>query len=178
MNQNYKTDAEFEDFLASINGLENGYRIGEKPILSRGYFSVGNGWLGIIQRLIETLISLGWNKQITQVKQKFGGLCFYTNELPEGTIHFIIEADKDSRTTCEICGEPGETVNKKGWYYTLCENHSVLNDVVEVDGEMYAPSLFSKIKNGDLYYDAFHHKIKKCDTDGFFNSWCVKVVKY
>ena len=124
------------------------------------------------------MISLGWNKQITQVKEKFGGLCFYTNELPEGSIYFIIEADKESRTVCEICGEPGETVNKKGWYYTLCENHSVLNDAVEVDGEMYAPSLFSKIKNGDLYYDAFYHEIKKCDTDGVFNPWCVKVVKY
>ena len=178
MNQNYKTDAEFEDFLASIGGVENGYRIGEKPILSRGYFSVGNGWLGIIQRLIERLVSLGWDKQITQVKEKFGGLCFYTNELPEGSIYFIVEADKESRTVCEICGEPGKTVNKKGWYYTLCENHSVLNDAVEVDGEMYAPSLFSKIKNGDLYYDAFYHEIKKCDTDGFFNPWCVKVVKY
>ena len=178
MNPNYKTDIEFEEFLKSIGGLENGYRVGEKPILSRGYFSVGNGWLGIIQRLIETLISLGLNKQITQVKEKFCGLCFYTNELPEGSIYFIIEADKESRTVCEICVEPGETVNKKGWYYTLCENHSVLNDVVEVDGEMYAPSLFSKIKNGDLYYDAFHHEIKKCDTDGFFNPWCVKVVKY
>jgi hypothetical protein len=178
MNPNYKTDIEFEEFLKSIGGLENGYRIGEKPITNRGYFSVGNGWLGVTQRLIETLISLGWNKQITQVKQKFGGLCFYTNELPEGAIYFIIDADKESRTVCEICGEPGETVNKKGWYYTLCENHSVLNDVVEVDGEMYAPSLFSKIKNGDLYYDAFHHEIKKCNTDGFFNPWCVKVVKY
>ena len=178
MNQNYKTDAEFEEFLKSINGLENGYRIGEKPITNRGYFSVGNGWLGVIQRLIETLISLGWNKQITQAKQKFGGLCFYTNELPESSIYFIIDADKESRTICEICGEPGKTVNKKGWYYTLCENHSVLNDVVEVDGEMYAPSLFSKIKNGDLYYDSFHHEIKKCNTDGFFNPWCVRVDKY
>jgi len=178
MNQNYKTDIEFEEFLKSIDGLENGYRIGEQPILKRGYFSIGNGWLGLTQRLIEDLIKLGWNKETTQVKQKFGSLCFYTNDLPEDGIKTILEYTKESTTTCEICGESGTIVNKKGWYYTLCENHSVLNDVVEVDGEMYATSLFSKILKGDLYYDAFYHEIKQCQVDNFFNPWCVKVVKY
>jgi len=61
MNQNYKTDNEFEEFLESIGGLQNGNKVGDKPILSRDYFSVNNGWLGIIQSLIEVLIKLGWN---------------------------------------------------------------------------------------------------------------------
>ena len=178
MNQNYKTDAEFEDFLTSIGGLENGYRIGEKPITSRGYFSVGNGWLGIIENLIKDLIKLGWNKQIIQVKEKFGTLRFYTNELPEKGFEVISEYTNESSITCELCGEEGKLVNKKGWHTTLCQVHSDLNDVIEMDGEMYKPSMFGKIKNGDLYYDAYYHEIKKCDTDNFFNPWCIKVIKY
>jgi hypothetical protein len=178
MNQNYKTDNEFEEFLESIGGLQNGNKVGDKPILSRDYFSVNNGWLGIIQSLIEVLIKLGWNKEIIQVKEKFGGLRFYVNNLPDNAIFFITESEKKSYNTCEVCGELAEQHKIKGWINTLCENHSVLNDVVEVEGERYAPLLFSKIKNGDLYYDTFNHKIKKCDTDVGFNSWFVKVIKY
>lgn len=178
MNQNYKTDTEFEEFLESIGGLQNGNKVGDKPILSRDYFSVGNGWLGIIQSLIEVLIKLGWNKEIIQVKEKFGGLRFYVNNLPDNAIFFITESEKKSYNSCEVCGELAEQHKIKGWINTLCENHSVLNDVVEVESERYAPLLFSKIKNGDLYYDTFHHEIKKCDTDWVFNPWCIKVVKY
>ena len=123
MNPNYKTDIEFEEFLKSIGGLENGYRVGEKPILSRGYFSVGNGWLGIIQRLIETLISLGWNKQITQVKEKFGGLRFYINEGSNEIYERIVKAEKDSHEICETCGEKGNMRTDIGWYRTLCNKH-------------------------------------------------------
>jgi hypothetical protein len=103
---------------------------------------------------------------------------FYTNELPEKGFELLSEYIKESSITCEICGEEGKTVNRKGWYTTLCQTHSDLNDVIEIGGEMYKPSLFSKIKNGDLYYDAFYHEIKTCDTDNFFNPWCIKVIKY
>ena len=123
MNQNYKTDTEFEEFLKSINGLENGYRIGEHPILNRGYFSIGNGWLGLTQRLIEDLIKLGWNKETIQVKEKFGTLCFYTNKLPENGIKTIIGYTNESVTICEICGESGQQHKINNWIYTLCETH-------------------------------------------------------
>jgi hypothetical protein len=56
---------------------------------------VGNGWLGIIQRLFETLIKLGWNREVLQIKEKFGGLRIYLNDVPENYYHFIEQAEKD-----------------------------------------------------------------------------------
>lgn len=35
------------------------------------------GWGGIINSLIEDLFNLGWNGQLYQIKEKFGGLRFY-----------------------------------------------------------------------------------------------------
>jgi hypothetical protein len=88
-----------------------------------------------------------------------------------GVVNKIVE-------TPRFAAEVYETVNAVE-VVELDENVMLsTSDVVEVDGEMYSPSLFSKIKNGDIYYDAFYHEIKKCDTDNFFNPWCVKVVKY
>src|ERR1041385_1882792 len=46
--------------------------------------------------------------EVVQVKQKFGGLRFYTNNCP-GSIHDVISfAEQLSYTICEDCGAPGE----------------------------------------------------------------------
>lgn len=177
MNQNYKTDAEFEEFLASIGGLENGYRIGEKPILNRKSFSVGNGWLGILENTIKELIKLGWDKQIIQVKEKFGGLRFYVSNLPEKGINIIIEAEKESYETCEVCGEPGKQHLIKGWYHTLCEEHRNEKLYVEYEGRTYLTKLDKPILKGDYYYNAKTHEVLICDSDNFFDPWSLKVIE-
>ena len=50
---NYRTDAEFEDFLANIGGLVRVYNPDKGPIIKRNQFGVGNGWLGILERLFQ-----------------------------------------------------------------------------------------------------------------------------
>jgi len=177
MNQNYKTDAEFENFLLSIGGLKNGYMIEDKPILSRGYFSVSNGWLGIVQSLIEVLIKLGWNKEIIQVKEKFGGLRFYVNNLPDNAIFFITDSEKKSYNTCEVCGEPGEQHKIKGWINTLCYEHTDNKLYVEYEGKTYLKKLIEPILKGDYYYNAITHEVLFCNTDKFFDPWSLKVVE-
>lgn len=122
-NNNYMTDDEFNAFLESIGGLENGWYTDRDPIKARGFFSVDNGWLGIIQRLIVDLIELGWNKQICQVKEKFGGLRFYTNETSDDMWNRIRLAEDASYITCEKCGELGE-LRGGGWMATLCDEHA------------------------------------------------------
>ena len=122
-NNNYMTDEEFSAFLESIGGLENGWYTGRDPIKARGFFSVDNGWLGIVQRLIVDLIELGWNKQICQVKEKFGGLRFYTNECSDDMWNRIRLAEDASYLTCEKCGELGE-LRGGGWMATLCDEHA------------------------------------------------------
>jgi hypothetical protein len=122
-NNNYMTDEEFSAFLESIGGLENGWYTDRDPIKARGFFAVDNGWLGIVQRLIVDLIELGWNKQICQVKEKFGGLRFYTNECSDDMWNRIRLAEDASYLTCEKCGELGE-LRGGGWMATLCDEHA------------------------------------------------------
>lgn len=60
--------------------------------------------------------------QAEQVKEKFGGLRFYTNYGDDKVYEFIGKAEKRSYETCEICGEPGKP-SGWGWITTLCPKH-------------------------------------------------------
>lgn len=111
---------DFEKFLESIGGLENGYFTDRPPIVSG--FGIGEGWLPLVKKLIEDLIAIGWDKQICQVKEKFGGLRFYTNALPEGGHELVRAAENASYTICETCGQPGEQ-RALHWVLTLCDKH-------------------------------------------------------
>lgn len=122
-NHNYLEDGEFNNFLESIGGLENGFYTDREPIKDAGFFCIGNGWLGMVKSLIEDLIKLGWDKQICQVKEKFGGLRFYINSGSDEIHKRIIEAERKSHEVCEKCGEPGKSISG-GWIVTLCEFHA------------------------------------------------------
>jgi hypothetical protein len=110
-------------YLESIGGLENGWRPDRPQIKDSCSFDCNEGWYPLIQRLIEDLIELGWDKQIIQVKEKFGGLRFYINTGSDEVHKRIIEAEHESYTICEDCGEPGELRKDLGWYFTLCDAH-------------------------------------------------------
>ena len=114
---------EMNKFLESIGGLQNGWRLDSDPIIDCGFFSIGKGWYQIVKDLIEDLIELGWDKQVVQVKEKFGGLRFYINDGSREIHDRISEAEKLSHETCEICGEQGEMRTDIGWYSTLCKKH-------------------------------------------------------
>jgi hypothetical protein len=122
-NHNHLEDGEFNNFLESIGGLENGFYTDKEPIKNTGFFCIGNGWLGVVRSLIEDLIELGWDKQICQVKEKFGGLRFYINSGSDEIYKKIFEAEMKSNEICEKCGEPGKSI-KGGWIVTLCEFHA------------------------------------------------------
>ena len=72
-------DNEMNEYLESIGGLENGFYPDKDPIKDSGFFECGNGWYPLIKDLITDLIELGWDKQVCQVKEKFGALRFYIN---------------------------------------------------------------------------------------------------
>lgn len=177
MNENYKTDVEFEDFLKKIGGLQRSHRKEKGLILTRNEFNIGNGWLGIIQRLFETLIKLGWDKTIINVKEKFGGMSIFLDNLPKNATYFIIEAEKETYTVCKVCGEPGEQHKIGGWIHTLCDKHRDERLYVESDGKVYLKKLMDPILNGDTYFNAFTNTIETCDKDNFFDPWSLKVVE-
>jgi hypothetical protein len=117
------TKEEMNGFLESIGGLENGFYTDRDPIKDSGFFSVGVGWYPVIKDLITDLIELGWDKQICQVKEKFGGLRFYINAGSDEIFKRIHLAENQSYEICETCGEKGEMKTDLGWYSTLCNKH-------------------------------------------------------
>jgi hypothetical protein len=58
----------------------------------------------------------------SQVKEKFGGLRFYTNGYTDVINGMIRMAESMSYRTCEVCGSPGRS-NHYGWISTLCDTH-------------------------------------------------------
>jgi hypothetical protein len=117
------TSEQFGNYLQSIGGLINGWFPDREPITSRYYCSVRNGWLQLIHDLIEELITAGWDKYILQIKEKFGGLRFYTGPLTEVQHEIVRKYEDISEVTCEECGKSG-TTRGTHWISTLCDEHA------------------------------------------------------
>jgi hypothetical protein len=117
----YMTDEEMDKFLESIGGLENGYFSDRPRIKSNGFLEISNGWFGLVKELIEDCIALGWDKQICQIKEKFGGLRFYINSASDEIFNKISEAEDKSMEVCEVTGLPGQLRTDIGWYRTLSD---------------------------------------------------------
>ena len=85
---------------------------------------VGPGWAGLVAQLVKDLKVLGWDGCVFQVKQKFGGLRFYTGNLTAEMQDLVDKAEEESMNTCEQCGGYGETKTWGGgyWLSTLCEH--------------------------------------------------------
>ena len=121
------TTKEFEIYLESIGGLENGH-FPDRPAIVKNLCECDDGWLQIIADLIAELIAAGWDKQICQIKEKFGGLRFYINSGSEEIHDIISKYESLSYETCEVCGEAGELRKDTGWkggmwYKTMCDKH-------------------------------------------------------
>jgi len=110
-------------YLVSIGGLVRSYRKDKGPILDASYLEISSGWYSIVKELIAELINLGWDREVIQVKEKFGGLRFYVSTLPEGGINVIKKYQALSNNICEVCGNNG-SLRGGGWLKTLCDKHS------------------------------------------------------
>jgi hypothetical protein len=113
------TNEELTEYLISIDGLINGFT-GNK-ITDSNVFEVSPGWNLLIKNLIQDLIELGWDKEVCQVKEKFGGLRFYINEGTSDVHKRISQAEIESMSTCEVTGKLGKLRTDIGWYRTLCD---------------------------------------------------------
>jgi len=104
--------------------------------------SCGDGWYNIIDNLCSMIMNHNRNLnrsieydiekgkateadlvpviQATQVKEKFGGLRFYTNSTDEYVEGLVGMAEAMSECTCEECGNIGSQ-NENGWIVTLCD---------------------------------------------------------
>lgn len=90
-------------------------------------FECDDGWYCLIEQLCA---ALQWdtdhNNQpqivATQVKEKFGTLCFYTQGATDKQFGMIKMIEYLSATVCELCGNSFARTEKSrsGWLKTLC----------------------------------------------------------
>ena len=109
----------------SSNSIEMIWGFSGKPASREHVLGcVGAGWHKLVHRLIDDLFSLGWDGQVYQVKEKFGGLRFYIGKGTDDIHTRIAQAEAESYKTCEVCGEPGTERSPFGWIKILCDEHA------------------------------------------------------
>lgn len=86
------------------------------------------GWEDLIMKLIKDIVKKGWNKEICQVKEKYGGLRFYINGASDEVHDLINKAEDDSYEVCEWCGSKDNVTQTSGWVTTLCEKCMIKNN--------------------------------------------------
>lgn len=87
---------------------------------TKHYKEHGIGWDKIVDPLIEYCEKRGI--KILQVKEKFGGLRFYTETNTEELDELIRQAEEKCSYTCEECGEEGK-MTSYDWMRVLCPKH-------------------------------------------------------
>lgn len=85
------------------------------------------GWHNLVTQLHTNLVQVAPDYRIDQVKEKFGGLRFYTNIVYDanGIASIIIDHyEKRSMHICDQCGVPGTLQRIKRYIATRCEEHN------------------------------------------------------
>lgn len=129
----------FEDFPEFLKHRDNW----QSSLMMFG-FACGDGWFDLIYQLCKDIRQwfeknehrvyddkmncIGTAKgvpeyfYVTQVKEKFGMLCFYISPAPTAIHDLIHEAEEKSVTICEYCGAKGKYRDGLGYVQTLCDN--------------------------------------------------------
>lgn len=89
----------------------------------------GDGWKPLYEPIMKYIEEYNSNKEneeekikVFQIKEKYGGLRFYTNFGNKELFDMIDDAEEKSFHTCERCGAPCESRSHHGWIYTLCDD--------------------------------------------------------
>lgn len=89
-------------------------------------FECGDGWAELLEPIAQYLEEKNKDMPtiyVAQIKEKFGGLRFYTHGGDETLEKLIDEASDRSLRTCEVCGLEGTPRKIRGWISTLCMSH-------------------------------------------------------
>lgn len=108
---------------------------------SRNVFGVKYGWWPLVKSLCDDLMKIieesplpmeEKNFTVSRVKEKFAGLRFYVknvhNDLREKVQSRIDQAEKQSFTICEECGNPGSE-GGLDWVKTLCDDCQLAKEI-------------------------------------------------
>ncbi len=112
--------------------IYRGQHLGPKHNLMCFGFECGDGWFQILYDLsvsiedqANKLKANGMPEEqlpcVSQVKEKFGGLRFYVNNLYGDMGDLIDAAEASSQETCDECGSPAKRLYTNGWLRTICD---------------------------------------------------------
>jgi len=107
-----------------------------------------NGWLGILLDLVNKLESRQSTKSnklvVLQIKEKFGTLRFYAENVTSQDAMDIKNAESASIHTCEECGKTGKLKND-GWMRTMCD--PCFEEWVSIRNKQYDTPANEALKN-------------------------------
>lgn len=98
---------------------------------------VPKGWQNLVCKLNEHLEAIEPDYALHQVKEKFGGLRYYTHTPgrpnDEHDLFWILVSyyENLSFKVCDRCGERGRLYKKRGYIRTRCEEHADGGELVE-----------------------------------------------
>lgn len=85
------------------------------------------GWMVLIQDMLREIdvlhYGIGWHPEFTDIKEKFGRLRVYGNDISDETQAIIDRYAALSAETCMTCGKPGIMREKGRWLYVACDEH-------------------------------------------------------
>ena len=84
------------------------------------FSGVGDGWVFLLDKLFTDMINAGWDKELGQVKEKFGGLRVYVGEASEEIYTLIRQAELAASYTCVNCGAPADRITRGYWASPCC----------------------------------------------------------
>lgn len=95
------------------------------------YLAADVGWADIIIRMVAELESTGIDYKFYTIKEKFGTLRVYVDPAHDLATfsddeynllgRIISKYERESSTTCEMCGDPG-TLRNSGWMKVSCDH--------------------------------------------------------
>jgi len=83
-------------------------------------FPVGEGWRPLVTKLVEDIIKIDKTVEISQTKEKHGGLSVQIWNGNKEVYDLIYKAEQESFKTCEHCGTKKNVTTEGGWLLTLC----------------------------------------------------------
>ena len=92
------------------------------------------GWLDLVQEIHEHVVAVAPDYRITQVKEKFGTLCFYVDprtiphHVRDACRNYVLAKQEESSGICQSCGAPQAGSVERGWVATLCDACAILDD--------------------------------------------------
>jgi len=88
----------------------------------------GDGWYKLVDECCGHLATLarleGSWPLFVQIKEKYGQLCLYANNITDLQDIVISYYENRSAHVCEECGDYGQIRNSKHWVLTLCSKHA------------------------------------------------------